>query len=420
MPVDNKIKVDVTSEIGELEAVIIHSPGSEVENMTPQNAERALYSDILSLSVARREYEQFSTVLRKLAQVFEVRGLLEDILEYPPVRENLLRKVCSDPVDPNLYEKLYGKGAGELAALLIEGVPLERNSLTRFLNPQRFAIRPLHNFFFTRDAAISIYDRVLTGKMASKVRERESQIMEAIFAHHPLFDTKVMKPEVKVPGCEKISIEGGDVLIAREDILVIGIGSRTTPAGIDAVVEKLKGSDRTQHIIVQELPEKGESFIHLDMVFTFLSQNECMVYDPVVLQPNRYKTIHIRIDRDKVTITEERNILDSLKKLGWDLEPVHCGGKADLWTQEREQWHSGANFFAVGPGKLIGYGRNQYTTEELNKHGYEIIKAMDLIEGKADLQTSDKYVISIDGSELSRGGGGARCMTLPVKRRKVQ
>jgi arginine deiminase len=155
-------------------------------------------------------------------------------------------------------------------------------------------------------------------------------------------------------------------------------------------------------------------------VFTFLSRNECMVYEPVIMQPNRFKTIHITIDNRKVSIREEKNILDSLSGLGIDLKPIHCGGRADPWTQEREQWHSGANFFAIGPGKIIGYNRNVATIQELNNNGYEVIAAQDVIDEKISLTDHEKYVVTIDGSELSRGGGGARCMTMPVRRKEVE
>ena len=137
------------------------------------------------------------------------------------------------------------------------------------------------------------------------------------------------------------------------------------------------------------------------------------------MQPNRYKTIYIRIDKRKVTIREEKNILECLSRLGIDLQPISCGGTADQWTQEREQWHSGANFFAMAPGKVIGYNRNEATVEELNKHNYEVITAEDVITGKIDLKDHKKYVVTIDGSELSRGGGGARCMTMPVRRKEI-
>ena len=103
-----------------------------------------------------------------------------------------------------------------------------------------------------------------------------------------------------------------------------------------------------------------------------------------------------------------------------DLKPILCGGSKDPWVQEREQWHSGANFFAVGPGKVIGYERNAYTIEEMNKNGFEILKAKDIIKGKIDPKNYKKYVIALEGSELPRGGGGARCMTMPIRRKSIK
>jgi arginine deiminase len=130
-------------------------------------------------------------------------------------------------------------------------------------------------------------------------------------------------------------------------------------------------------------------------------------------------TVTIKIENGKVEIESKKNLLEALNELGFDLEPVLCGGPASEWTQEREQWHSGANFFAVGPGKIIGYSRNIHTLDELNQRGYEIIKAKELIKGKIDITQYNKYVIAVDGSELSRGGGGCRCMTMPIRRKTV-
>lgn len=414
-----KYAVNVQSEIGELEAVIIHTPGSEVENMTPENAERALYSDILNLSVAGSEFSQLRGVLQKVTKVFEVNELLAEVMKNEKVRFGLLGNICNNCNDPHLKEYLSALDNEHLANAMIEGVDLSRDSLSRFLTQQRFALRPLHNFFFTRDASVSIGNKVLISKMASPVRERESQIMEAIFDYYQPFNTSTFTADPDNVDFATASIEGGDVIVGRDDLLLIGIGARTSPQGVDVIVEKYRSQKQKRHIIVQELPTGRESFIHLDMVFTFLSQVECMVFEPVVLQPNRFKTIHITLENGKVDIKEEKNILETLSGIGLDLKPVFCGGTTDLWQQEREQWHSGANFFAFSPGKVIGYGRNVYTLDELNKSGFEILDAKDVIENKVNVNDYKKCVVAIDGAELSRGGGGARCMTMPVRRKSI-
>lgn len=417
-----KLNINVRSEIGELEGVILHTPGSEVQNMTPKNAERALYSDILNLSVARKEYEQLSGVLGKLTKTFQVKDLLADALTNEKVKHNLLSKICKYENRCNLGKQLIDLDSTELARQLIEGIVEKKDTLTKYLNKERYSLRPLHNFFFTRDASMAVLDDVLIGRMANSVRERESMIMETIFDYHENFTTKTVNPLNSDNCTNNCSIEGGDVLVARDDILCIGTGTRTTSQGIDFILERLLAQkEKKRHILIQELPEKPESFIHLDMVFTFLDKDQCMVYEPLIMRTNKYQTIHITIEDGKVlSIREEENLVKSLKNLGMDLKPVYCGGTKDPWVQEREQWHSGANFFAVGPGKVIGYGRNEYTMEEMNKNGFEILKAKDIISGKVDPKTIKKYVITLEGSELPRGGGGARCMTMPIRRKPIK
>ncbi len=417
-----KMKIDVCSEFGKLEGVVVHTPGQEVEEMTPENAERALYSDILNLSVAAKEYSQLKGVLNKVSKTFEVKDLLSDILTDANVKQSLLEEICKNESALRILPGLQELDAPELARQLIQGVPLKRDNLTSFLSDDRFSLRPLHNFLFTRDASMGFYNQVLIGKMASRVRDRESIIMDAIFTHHPMMETSTINP-LQANGnfnAEKITIEGGDFQVAREDVLVIGTGIRTSTHGIDFILEELKSRPgKTHHVLVQELPETPESFIHLDMVFTFLDRDACMIYEPLILGTNRFHTIHIKIENGEVAlIREEKNLLSALKKLGMDLQPVTCGGNKDLWTQEREQWHSGANFFAFAPGQVIGYERNVHTIEEMSKNGFEIIRAEDLLRGDATIP-SGKCAITIAGSELARGGGGARCMTMPFRRSKV-
>ena len=417
------MKTSVHSEIGKLEGVIIHTPGSEVENMTPANAERALYSDILNLSIASSEYAQFEGVLKKVSNVFQVKDLLADILKNEEVKSELLKEICmTERIDS--CQQFMDVSAKELANFLVEGVVLEKTNLTNYLSNERFLLRPLHNLFFTRDSAMGMNDHMLIGKMANPVRERESVIMEAIYKNHPDIDTGTLNAGKPVNGImvnHKSMIEGGDVQIASENIFVIGTGVRTSTQGIDFIIENIKRLKKEKHhIIVQELPETPESFIHLDMVFTFLSQEECMVYPPVIFGMSRFKTIHIEIENGKVIRIEEMpNIPTALSKLGMDLKPISCGGNSDPWIQEREQWHSGANFLAFAPGKVIGYQRNVHTMEELHNNGYEIISATDVISGKVSTDDYKKCVVTIAGSELARGGGGARCMSQPIKRAQV-
>ncbi len=417
------MKSFINSEFGKLEGVIVHTPGSEVENMTPENAERALYSDILNLSIASNEYAQLTGVLKKVSHVFEIKTMLKEVLENPIAKTRLLQEVFSHEGLTDMVEALSERSAKELSELLVEGIPLERNNLTSFLSSEKFLLRPLHNLFFTRDAAMGMNDNMLIGRMANRVRERESMIMEAIFNFHPEVETHTINPIKPFQGISvdaKATLEGGDFLVVRDNVFVIGAGMRTSPQGIDFILEILKKKKSEEyHIIVQELPSKPESFIHLDMVFTCLGKDSCMVYDPVVYSMSRYKTIYIRINSGKVKITEQPNILKALKKLGIDLKPVFCGGTKDSCIQEREQWHSGANFFAFEPGKIIGYERNIHTLEELNKNGFEILKAVNVINNEINLQDYSKCVVTITGSELARGGGGARCMTLPVRRAEV-
>lgn len=418
------LKIDIQSEIGRLDAVLLHRPGHEVENMTPRNVQRALYSDILNLSIAQKEYQQLSGVLSKVCKVYEVTDLLVKVLDKEKPRENLLYRICSSEDAMQYLYMLMAMPSDELAKVLIEGLPARIDTLTSYLKNEYYALYPLYNFYFTRDAAVTIGDSALICRMANKVRMREALIMNAIYRDSGAFECNVTDVNEIGETSSPVMMEGGDIIVAREDVLVVGNGMRTSSQGIDFMVERFRRRcpHGTYHVLVQQLPSEPESFIHLDMAFTMLDVDKCMIFKPLIDSANQYQTVHIKITDGEVSnICPVAGILPALKDLGIDLRPVVCGGD-DEWDQEREQWHSGANSFAFAPGKILTYARNVHTIGQLHENGFEILKACDVISGIHDDVLNDPAAlcaVTIEGSELPRGGGGPRCMTMPLSRRPV-
>ncbi len=404
-------KVNVSSETGRLRAVLLHRPGVEIERMTPLNAAHALYSDILNKPIVDHEYANFCGVLEKWTNVYYVEDILEKLLEDSDIRRHLVEESCDmDDCDDDLSDKLMELPASQLSSILIEGYedPEWDGS-----DDERYLLKPLYNLFFTRDASSTVYDRVLINSMSFEVRERETLIYEAIFKHFFKVDT------LNAMAWDRDArTEGGDVQIAAPDLLCIGQGIRTNTKGIKYLAQTFAKERERFNILVQELPKSPESFIHLDMVFTFLGKHQCMAFEPMLKKTGLFAgkdTTLITIEKGNISYTKVPNIVKGLQSLGWDIEPV-IGGGSDPWNQLREQWHSGANFFSLGDGKIMGYRRNTHTIDALDKAGFAVLNAEDIVSGKVDMHSYEKFVAAFLGSELPRAGGGARCMTMPILR----
>ncbi len=405
-------KVNVSSETGRLRAVLLHRPGVEIERMTPYNASHALFSDILCKVNADIEYKRFSNVLENWTQVYYVEDILEQLLHDPAIRsslasEQVIQWAAEAAARDDNSEKAL---AHHLARILIEGY---EDPEWDKVSDNRFLLEPLYNLFFTRDAASTVYDRVLINSMSFEVRARETLIYETIFKHFfkvDMLNTLSWNPDART--------EGGDVQIAGPDLLCIGQGIRTNPKGIEYLAETFAREREHFNILVQQLPFEPESFIHLDMVFTFLSHHQCMAFEPMLKKTGLFagkETTLITVDHGRITYREVPDMVDGLRSLGWDIKPVICGG-SDPWMQLREQWHSGANFFSLGEGKVLGYRRNNHTIEALNRAGFDVLNADDVISGKENMEEHDQFVVVFPASELPRAGGGARCMSMPLLR----
>lgn len=420
------LKIDLTSEIGAINAVMVHRPGQEIENMTPATAAEVLYDDIISLPLARAEHEQLTGVLHKITQVVELTNLLSDVLDNHDVRASLLGDIVNLYGCTELQNDLMLLESAQLSKQLLEGTPMRKDSLEKYLSPLHHALPPLPNTFFTRDATMCLHDRVIIGSMAYRVRLMESLLLKAVFKYHPsiqsqgfYFDGTADSPANHTSDqTNPITIEGGDLLVVRDDLVLIGYSERTTASAIDRLIEAIATQGRAKNFVVLEIP-KQRSSIHLDMIFTMLDQDKCMVFPPLITSTSRCRAFHIAYEGNKRSkIREYQGLLPALRDQGMDLSPIACGGD-NSFHQEREQWNSGANFFALAPGHIIGYRHNIHTVGALDQAGFDVIEATDIINDQAKLQPGQPAVVVMEGTELSRGGGGCRCMTMPLNREPI-
>ncbi|HJV22710.1 MAG TPA: arginine deiminase family protein, partial [Holophagaceae bacterium] len=258
----------------------------------------------------------------------------------------------------------------------------------------------------------------------------ESLVMATIFRHHPRFShltendkwfdqtTPLIRGEIKVPQ----SLEGGDILVLSDKVLAVGCSERTTTDAVHILAESLRQDFRrgegTFEWLFMVLMPKKRSAMHLDTIFTRINEDECLVYPPYFTDGSRELLNVVKIDlrQEELRFTTQPNLLNALRPVGIDLKPVFCGGK-DYIKQQREQWTDGANAFALAPGVITSYTRNEATAEELSRAGYRVVPAKVVLhDDSIDLLDGGKYLVQIESGELSRARGGPRCMTMPLSR----
>lgn len=424
------INLSVRSEIGRIRTVMIHHPGAEVDRMVPSLMEALLFDDILYGDRAREEHDRYRQLLKLVAdEVLDIQDILAESLMDSGVRDAFIHDVSVlEQLSAETVEILRSLSPQDLAKAAIGGLEHPLDKVEHHPFPQvPFRLNPLPNLLFMRDPLVVMADGAILGSMARTARRREPLIMKYAYAFHPRLRLKDRDKfyfdELSVPSILRRphlpSIEGGDILVISDKVLAIGVSERTTESAVELLAQAIKDRTDIETILMVMMP-RVRSAMHLDTVFTQISDDECLIYPPMFM-PDGVELLPV-IKKDlrggQIRSTYKESLLKALKDEGHEMKPICCGGQGDRISQQREQWTDGANAFALAPGVIVIYERNQRTAEELCANGYAVVHADTLLANPElyRLDGSQKVAVLIPGTELSRARGGARCMTMPLVR----
>ena len=405
--------------------------------MTQHDLDRMLFDDILAPTEAAAEHEMMAAIMRDAgATVHELSDMLGAALADAPASatEELVRDSCALAGATGLAPELLQWEPAKLADALVAGVywsalPAARRSLARLRGElpggDPMAIRPLPNLMFLRDPCISVFDRVLVGRMATRARAREPLLVAFALRHAPRTGAALTFADEPELYHAYHSLEGGDVLVISPQVLMIGCSERTTPHTIERLArDVLFGAHPKLERVYAVLMPRARSVMHLDTILTQIDRELFLGHAPLVAGESGLPIARIARDEDPVLLNEA-SALDVLRdELGADVQLVPCGG-TDPLHQEREQWTDGANAVALAPGRIMLYARNTRTIAALKEQGFTEVRLSviqpppERAQRVREAMTAGRTVFTFFGSELSRARGGGRCLTMPLSREEL-